>query len=149
MRVVPRRNDDVNETWIADRDRFAYEGLYSEDRLGQPKLRGSDGAVGNADWEDAIQAAADQLKGAVDKFGADEVGVLASPLATNEELYLLQKVARGLGIKNIDHRLREADLRDQDVMPLHASLGRPIAEIEMLNAALVVGSNTRKEVAAG
>ena len=146
MRVVPRRNDDVNETWIADRDRFAYEGLYSEDRLGQPKLRGSDGALGNADWEDAIQAAADQLKSAVDKFGADEVGVLASPLATNEELYLLQKVARGLGIKNIDHRLREADLRDQDVMPLHASLGRPIAEIETLNAALVVGSNTRKEV---
>ena len=44
MRVVPRRNDDVNETRIADRDRFAYEGLYSEDRLGQPKLRGSDGA---------------------------------------------------------------------------------------------------------
>ena len=74
VRVVPRRNDDVNETWIADRDRFAYEGLYSEDRLGQPKLRGSDGALGNADWEDAIQAAADQLKSAVDKFGADEVG---------------------------------------------------------------------------
>jgi NADH-quinone oxidoreductase subunit G len=145
MRVVPRRNDDVNETWISDRDRFSYEGMYSDDRLEAPQVKTS-GSWAEVDWEDAIAATAEKLKSAVEKFGVDEVGVIASPNATTEELYLLQKVARGLGLRNIDHRLREADFRDQGQAPLHWSLGRPIAEFETLGAALVVGSNSRKEI---
>ena len=39
MRVVPRENEEINETWIADRDRFSYEGIYSEDRLQRPMVR--------------------------------------------------------------------------------------------------------------
>jgi NADH-quinone oxidoreductase subunit G len=144
MRVVPRRNDDVNETWISDRDRFSYEGMYTEDRLKKPALRDEDDWA-DVDWEDAIAVAAERLRAVIDEHGVDQIGVLASPSATTEELYLLQKVARGLGIKNIDHRLREADLRDQDDAPAFWSLGRPIAELETVGAALVVGSNARKE----
>jgi NADH-quinone oxidoreductase subunit G len=58
MRVVPRPNEAVNETWIADRDRFSYEGVYSADRLLKPQLRLADGSWRETDWDTAIQAAA-------------------------------------------------------------------------------------------
>ncbi|MBT6277238.1 MAG: molybdopterin-dependent oxidoreductase, partial [Chromatiales bacterium] len=82
----------------------------------------------------------------IDEHGADQVGVLASPNATVEEHYLLQKLARGLGINSVDHRLREGDFRDQSVAPAYSSLGRPIAELEHAGAVLVVGCNARKEL---
>ena len=44
MRVVPRACEEINETWIADRDRFSYEGIYSDDRLKTPQVRESDGS---------------------------------------------------------------------------------------------------------
>lgn len=152
MRVVPRENEAINEVWIADRDRFSYEGVYSEDRLQRPMIRRSlaqGGAAGGpdegqwveTDWETALAKAAEGLRGR----GA-ELGVLASPSATLEEMYLAGRIARGLGSGNIDSRLRQRDFRDQGADPLYPSLGMRIADIESLQGLLIVGANLRREV---
>ncbi len=139
MRVVPRENEAINETWIADRDRFSYEGIYSEDRLRQPLLRrGADWV--EADWESALMAVAEGLKAR-----AADLGVLASSSATLEELYLTQRLARGLGTNNIDHRLRQRDFRDQAADPVFPGLGMAVAEVDGLDALLVIGSHLRRE----
>src|SRR5688572_9648013 len=140
MRVVPRPNEAVNETWIADRDRYSYEGIYSADRLEAPMLK-SGGEWRRVTWEAALEMAANGLKAA----GA-ELATLASNSATVEELYLLSRLTRALGSGNIDHRLRQADFRDQDADPAAPSLGGlRIAAIDQLDALLIVGSNLRRE----
>jgi NADH-quinone oxidoreductase subunit G len=140
MRVVPRENETVNETWISDRDRFGYEGIYSDDRLAKPLLNGVE-----TEWEPALEAVATGLKQVISEHGPDAVGALASPTATVEELYLLQKLARGLGISNIDHRLRQADFSDQDTAPAFPWLGQGLVELEKVKSALLIGSNVRME----
>jgi NADH-quinone oxidoreductase subunit G len=144
MRVVPRENEDVNEVWLSDRDRFSYEGLYAADRLRTPMVR-MGGEWQQADWESALQAAVDGLRNVIDRHGADSVGVLAAPTATLEELYLLQALARGIGVSNIDHRLRQCDFSDQLRAPLYPSLGQSLPQLEGVDAALVIGANLRKE----
>jgi NADH-quinone oxidoreductase subunit G len=144
MRMVPRENEDLNETWIADRDRFGFEGMYSADRVSQPMLR-VDGKLQAVDWEVALNAAAEGMQrvAAVNK-GA--TGYLASPMATVEELFLLAQIARGLGGNNIDHRLRQLDFRAQENEPPYPHLGLKIAEVEQLEGVLIVGSDLRHEM---
>jgi NADH-quinone oxidoreductase subunit G len=144
MRVVPRENEDINEVWLSDRDRFSYEGLYAEDRLAAPMVK-TNGEWQTVDWETALQATVDGLRNVINSHGADQVGMLASPTATLEELSLLQALARGIGVNNIDHRLRQADFTDQAEAPLCPTLGQTLVELEAVDAALVVGSNIRKQ----
>jgi NADH-quinone oxidoreductase subunit G len=139
MRVVPRDNEAINESWIADRDRFSYEGVYSADRLRTPLVRRA-GEWVESEWEPALMLAAEGLKERAASFG-----ILASPSSTSEELYLAARIARGLGSNNIDHRLRQRDFRDQGADPAFPTLGTRIAEIDGLNALLVIGSNLRRE----
>jgi NADH-quinone oxidoreductase subunit G len=145
MRMVPRENEAINETWIADRDRFGFEGMYSADRVAQPMLR-IDGALKVVDWEVALAAAAEGLRRAVQAHGGGAAGFLSSPLATVEELYLLAQIARGLKCGNIDHRLRQLDFRAQEHEAGYPNLGLAIADIERLDGALMVGSNLRHEM---
>jgi NADH-quinone oxidoreductase subunit G len=140
MRVVPRDNDDVNEAWLSDRDRFSYDGLQSEDRLLTPRVK-RDGQWEDVEWDVALEETAKRLK-AVDP---SRLGALASPSSTVEEHFLLQKLVRGLGSNNVDHRLRQTDTSDQDALPTYPYLGQSIEALESLDAALVVGSNVRKE----
>jgi len=142
MRVVPRECEEINETWIADRDRFSYEGIYSEDRLLTPQLRQSDGSWREVEWDVALNAARETLRTAA----AGGVGLLAHPSSTLEELYLLARLAEGLGSAHIDHRLRQRDFRDQAADAPSPGLGLPIVSIDALDALLVVGSNLRHEL---
>ena len=144
MRVVPAENEAINEVWLSDRDRFSYEGLYSADRLAVPMIR-DDGAWQEADWETALRFVKDRMAAAIRASGAGSLGALASPSATLEELYLLQKFMRGLGSPHIDHRLRQRDFSDQDSAPLFPWLGQAINELETRDAVLLIGSNVRKE----
>jgi len=145
MRIVPRENEEINETWIADRDRFGFEGMYSADRVSQPLVR-IDGELRAVDWETALTAAAEGLQKATAGHGGSSAGFLASPMATVEELYLLAQIARGLGCPNIDHRLRQLDFRGQADDPAFPSLGLKIADVERLEGVLVVGSDLRHEM---
>jgi NADH-quinone oxidoreductase subunit G len=145
MRMVPRENEEINETWIADRDRFGFEGMYSADRVSQPMVR-VDGELRTVDWEVALAAAAEGLQKVAAAQGGSAAGFLASPMATVEELYLLAQIARSVGCANIDHRLRQLDFRTQERDPAFPGLGLKIADIERLDGVLVIGSNLRHEM---
>jgi NADH-quinone oxidoreductase subunit G len=140
-RVIARENDDINDTWISDRDRYSYEGIKSDERLLKPMIK-TDGQWTEASWDDALKFAANGLKTIED---ASQIGAICSPSATTEEMYLLQKFMRGIGSQNIDHRLRQTDFSGQDQDPLYPGLGMKIADVADLNAALLIGSNVRKE----
>jgi NADH-quinone oxidoreductase subunit G len=145
MRVVPRENEAINETWIADRDRFGFEGIYAGERVTQPLLR-VNGALEEVEWEVALTAAAEGLQKTIAKHGGASAGFLSSPAATVEEMYLLARIARSLGSGNIDHRLRQLDFRAQESEGAYPNLGMPIAEVEKLEVVLIIGANLRHEM---
>ncbi len=145
MRMVPRENEQINETWIADRDRFGFEGIYSADRAIDPMVR-INGNLLAVDWEVALNAAAEGVQKATSAHGAAAVGFLTSPLATLEEMYLLAQIARGIGSGNIDHRLRQLDFRGQESDGAYPNLGLKIADTERLEGLLVVGADLRHEM---
>jgi NADH-quinone oxidoreductase subunit G len=144
MRMVPRENEEINETWIADRDRFGFEGMYSADRVSRPMMR-IDGNLQPVDWEVALTAAAEGLQKAA-AVSKTATGFLASPMATVEELYLLAQIARGLGCANIDHRLRQLDFRAEEGEAPYPHLGLKVADVEHLEGVLIVGSDLRHEM---
>jgi NADH-quinone oxidoreductase subunit G len=141
-RVTPKENETINETWISDRDRYSYEGVNSSERLSVPMIK-QDGEWQETDWQTALEITVTGLKKVFEKHGAGNLGALVSPSATIEEMYLLQKLVRGLGGSNIDHRLNQLDFGDQERMPLYPALGQSIEALENVDAALLVGSNIR------
>jgi NADH-quinone oxidoreductase subunit G len=140
MRVVPRENEAVNETWISDRDRFSYTGLYAEDRLTRPRIK-REGAWQDATWEEALAFVAEGLR----TTAPERIGALLSPSLMLEELYLAQKALRGLGVTDIDHRLEQLDFADDAGAPLFPWLGSSIEDLERADAVLLVGCNPRRE----
>ena len=144
MRVVPRASEAINEVWLSDRDRFGYEGLYSEDRMRAPMVRRG-GTWREVSWEEALEATAAGLREVVASSGAAALGALASASCTVEELFLFQRLVRGLGSANVDHRVRQRDFSDQDAAPGHPSIGMGVDDLERLDAALLIGSCARKE----
>jgi NADH-quinone oxidoreductase subunit G len=145
VRVVPRENEDINEIWLSDRDRFSYEGILSDERLLKPMVR-ENGQWQETSWEIALEKAASLLKTTAERHGAEQLAIAASPSSTLEEFFLAARIAEHLGTNNIDHRLRQADFRNDAVAPAFPALGRSIASLDSLDAALVVGSNLRKDV---
>ncbi|HID48884.1 MAG TPA: NADH-quinone oxidoreductase subunit G, partial [Chromatiales bacterium] len=144
MRALPRENEALNEVWLSDRDRFSYTGMVSDDRATRPMIKQGD-TWKEVEWETALGYAVEGLKTVQARNGADQIGALVSPSATLEEQYLLQKLVRGLGSHNIDHRLRQQDFSDQDVAPLAPVLGQSVADLARLDAALLIGSWLRKD----
>ena len=144
MRVLPLENEGLNECWLSDRDRYAYEGLNSEDRLTQPTLK-VDGKWQEADWQQALAAVAKGLKNAQADHGGLALGALAAPHSTLEELYLLGKLMRGIGSENVDFRLRQSDFSADRKQAGTPWLGMKIADIGSLDRVLVVGSFLRKD----
>lgn len=140
MRVLPRENEDVNECWLADRDRFSYEGLNTAERLTQPMVK-HDGQWVETTWQAALEFVANKLKAIL----AGEIGALSTPYRPAEELFLLQKLMRGLGSGNVDHRLRQSDFSLDDTAHGGFWLGMPVTYMSRLNRMLVVGSNLRKD----
>ncbi len=143
-RVLPLENEEVNECWISDRDRFSYEALNSDDRLTTPMIK-QDGKWIEVDWQTALEYAANSLQRVADEHGAAKIGMLAAPYSTTEELYLGAQLMRGLGGGNIDHRLRQTDFGLDGKLAGIPWLGMKVADVSKLSAALVVGSFLRKD----
>jgi NADH-quinone oxidoreductase subunit G len=174
IRVVPNENEAINEVWLSDRDRFSYEGADTEDRLTTPMIK-RDGQWQAANWDEALALVADKFKAIAEEKSKQliaeaeaaeaeestaenkneegesaeavntEMAALVSVNATLEEQYLTQKLFRALGSGNVDHRLRQSDFSDQDAAPVMPWLGQSIEQLEKLDAALLIGSNVRKE----
>ncbi len=140
IRVVPRENEELNETWISDRDRFSYEGLHASDRATRPMLKGDRGWQA-CDWDACLDKVVEKLT----QYSPEQIGILASPHSTLEELYLLQKVFRWLNVQNIDHRIRQVDFTDQESMPLFPYLGQSIESTEENDAIFLIGCDIRLE----
>jgi len=144
LRVVPLENEDVNECWIADRDRFSYEAVNSAQRLTQPMVK-QGGQWQPVDWNTALGYVADGLKRIKAEHGVSGIGALGSAHRTVEELHLLAKLVRGLGSESIDFRTRHADFGNTAAAGQAQWLGGAIAALSTLDAALVVGSFLRKD----
>ena len=142
MRVVPLENEDINECWLADRDRFSYEALNTTERLTAPMIKqGSEWKT--VSWTDALDYVSRGLTQIAVEHGPQSVGAVAAPMSTVEELHLLAKLVRGLGSENIDSAPRESAVRGDDAAPRW--LGRTVASLSDLQRALVVGSFLRKD----
>jgi len=144
MRVLPLENEEVNECWISDKDRFSYEGLNSAERLTRPMLREGNGWR-EVEWREALEQVASRLKAVASRHGGAQIGALASPHATLEEMALLAKLARGLGSENVDFRLRQSDFSSDGKRAGAPWLGMRLADLGALDRVLVVGSFLRKD----
>ena len=129
MRVLPLDNEAINECWLSDKDRFSYEGLNSPDRLKQPMVK-TEGGWKEVDWEEAFDFLVPRL---------NDFGILASPHATLEELFLASRLGPA------DFRLRHSDFSGDGKREGIPWLGMPIAELGALDRVLVVGAFLRQE----
>ena len=101
IRVYGIENDDVNEGWLSDKDRFVFSSLYAEDRVTTPLLR-RDGELSEASWSEALDLVAEKLG----SLKGDEVGAIGGANNTNEEAFSLGKFMRAaIGSGNIDAQL--------------------------------------------
>jgi NADH-quinone oxidoreductase subunit G len=141
MRVVPRDNESLNETWLSDRDRFSYLGLAHEERATTPMVK-QNGQWQKVDWQTALNTAVTGIKAVIEQSGAEQVAGLASPTVSLEEAYLLQKLLSELGIHNLDHRVRQQDFADDAV---NYDLDVALSDIEASDTVLIVGSAIRRE----
>ena len=144
MRVLPLENEELNECWLSDRDRFSYEGLNCADRLTRPMIK-RDGKWQEAEWQDALDTVASGLKRVLSTHGPQAFGALAAPHSTLEELSLLAKLVRGVGSENVDFRLRQSDFSADGKRSGAPWLGMKVAALGKLDRVLVVGSFLRKD----
>jgi NADH-quinone oxidoreductase subunit G len=143
-RVVPKECAEINQCWISDRDRYSLYGLDSQDRLTQPMIK-VEGAWQITDWTTALEKAVDGLQRVIHAHGEGAVAGLASPSESLENLYMMQRCLRGLGVNNLDHRLRQHDFSDQQAFPLYPGLDFAITDIQSSDAIFLIGSHLRKE----
>ncbi len=145
MRVVPKENEEINETWLADRDRFSYLALNNDNRLAEPLIK-NNGKWEKTNWQNALEFAASGIMRVLKDHGPKQFAAFSSPSATVEEAYLLQKMLRTFGIENLDHRLHQADFRDQNFLPVAPDNGISYADIDNQDALFIVGCNLDKEL---
>ncbi len=100
LRLKPRFNPYVNRWWICDEGRYGYE-FINQNRIEYPYLRRG-GKLGLSDWDTVLEEVPRALKTALDQYGPESIGVIASPQLSNEDLYLIRKVFSELmGVKDI------------------------------------------------
>jgi len=142
LRTVPRDNEAVNECWLADRDRYSHQGLYSKNRLTVPDCRPAKTQNWNqngSDWSQTLRAMRDLLS----SVNGNEIGILVHPATTNEEGALLAQLAASLGCGNIDHRIYNRDFSDA---PQAEPFALPVAEIESADCIILFGTHIRHEL---
>jgi NADH-quinone oxidoreductase subunit G len=137
LRILPRLNEDVNEEWMADKSRFALDGLKRR-RLDHPWVK-RDGKLVRCDWAEAFDAIADRLR----DLPGERIGAVAGNLCDAESMLLLKELFAALGSQNLDCRQDGAALPGgrRDFYSFNTS----IAGIEEADALLIVGSNPRRE----
>jgi NADH-quinone oxidoreductase subunit G len=137
MRILPRLNEDINEEWISDKTRFAYDGLKLQ-RLDQPYVR-QNGKLAPASWSEAYKAIAEKLK----DTKSSAVAAIAGDLADAEAMFALKNLMEKLGTTNIDCRQDGAKIGN-DVRTSYL-FNTTIAGIENADACLLIGTNPRWE----
>ena len=114
-RLKPRHNPDVNQWWMCDVGRYGFGWIDDDSRLLAPLRRtgGADAALG---WDEAVTALAEAVK----RYRPEEIGILASPQMSNEDLFVLQRLAAHLGVAAVDHRVPPRVPGEEDDLLLRA-----------------------------
>jgi len=134
-RLASRDNPLVDDMWLCDRGRYSFPRWNATARIRRPMVGGRGEVPMPATVEQAVAAAARELLGVREEHGGGAIAVLGSPESTNEELWLLQRLAReALGTASIDHQMEPLP----GLLPDEHSLG--IAEIEACRAVVVLGA---------
>ena len=144
VRAVPKENSQINQTWLSDRDRFGYQGIYSSDRCLQSKIRKERDLI-TVDKQDILEDLNATLLSNIKQNTPSSLGCFISPQSTSEEMYLFQNLLRGLGVSNIDHRTNERDFSYQNDYPLMPSLGTNIDNLSDYDNIILVGVNIKTE----
>lgn len=145
MRVVPRENESINETWLSDRDRFSYLGMNSSARAEHPMIK-RHGQWETVSWQEALKHTEEGLQRVLKQYGPESIAAFASPSSTLEEFYLFQKLMRAAGVQNIDHRLTQVDFQDQEGLPYLPKNSLSYAELEKQSTILILGCSLDREV---
>ena len=131
-RVVPMQNENINETWIADRDRFGFDGIYSEDRLLTPLIRNNVTLI-----ESTIEESRRQLNAMISSIipsnKTDNIAALISPSVSLNEQFIFSNYLSQLGIRNIDHRINQVDFSGDTLDPLFPHLNIELNTIEAVS----------------
>ena len=139
MRVLPKENEDINECWISDRDRFSYIGINSEDRIKTPLLKtGSN--FKPISWDEAFHTLERVFHPSLNKFKEDEVAIFSSNQMTLEEAYLLDKLASYVGTKQV-----KFDVANNPNLIANPSLNGMIGDVESFENIILLGSQLRNE----
>jgi len=140
MRVMPRTNEDVNEEWISDKTRFAYDGLKRQ-RLTLPMVKDASGQLTPTTWEDVLTRVAGVLQG----VQGSEVAAIAGGMVDAESL---------VSLKDLLNRLNSDNLCTEELFPMAGAgtdlrsnylLNSRIAGIEDCDLLLLIGTNPRYE----
>lgn len=132
MRVLPRPHPHINEEWISDKIRFSYDGLKIQ-RLDRPYFR-QDGSLVACTWDEALGRIKDKM--------TPRVAALAGDLVDVESTYLLAKLLKKMGTQHMDCRPCGVETPTK---PGQYTFNTGIAEIENVDALLLIGTNPRFE----
>jgi len=141
-RIVPKNNPEINETWIADRDRFGFDGIYSEDRISASLIR-TDQGLNHSELSNAIDKTVKLIESA--KNDNESISVLFSPSLSTEEQYLLSDFCHQAGITSIDFRLRQGEFSNEIDKHFTPHMNVTLSEVDNMKNILVIGSELRKE----
>ena len=144
IRAIPKENSEINQTWLSDRDRFGYEGIYSKDKATLPMIRDNKKLI-VCEKETLLNKTNEIINSAINDFGVKQIGCLISAQSTSEELFLFQHLFKNMGIKNLDHRTNENDFIYQENYPLMPSLGCNLDDLDKFDNILLVGVNIKTE----
>ena len=143
-RIVPMQNENINETWIADRDRFGFDGIYSEDRLTTPLIR-VNGTLIESSIEDSRRQLNTIISSLLQSKKADKIAALISPSVSLNEQFIFSNYLSQLRIRNIDHRINQIDFSGDTLDPLFPHLNIELKTIGEMETIFVIGSDLRRE----
>jgi NADH-quinone oxidoreductase subunit G len=110
FRLLPRRNAEVNKSWLCDEGRLSFHNLEAGERLSRPAMKGVDGMSAPVTWEDALKSIDSRLKDIAKSSGSESVIGFASASATNEALFLFKKyLSEQVGASRFEFRLDSED----------------------------------------
>ncbi|MBA4804407.1 MAG: NADH-quinone oxidoreductase subunit G [Brevundimonas sp.] len=138
MRILPRVHEGINEEWLSDVSRYVVDGLQRR-RLDRPYVRGADGRLAPASWDEALTAVADRLKAAA----PDRIGVVAGDLQDAESMKAALDLFRALGSPHTDCRQDGSALGQGPREGWLFNSG--LQGLEQADAVLIVGANPRVE----
>jgi len=140
MRIIPRLNEEVNEEWLADKARFSYDGLKRQ-RLTTPYVKGANGKLAAASWEEALSAVADNLAG----LSGDGIVGVAGGFADAESAAALSDFLHSYDSESLYTETPFVDTAGGTGIRSNYLLNATLQGVEDADLVLLVGTNPRYE----